>query len=70
MAAAPAKGKAPSGGKTGGKGRKIGELYTIVGEKVQRKNKFCPKCGPGFFMAAHANRIVCGKCRYTEFGKK
>lgn len=36
----------------------------------KRKNKFCPKCGAGIFMAEHKNRITCGKCGYTEFKKK
>ncbi|MBU0756820.1 MAG: 30S ribosomal protein S27ae [Nanoarchaeota archaeon] len=33
------------------------------------KNQFCPKCGPGFFMANHKNRWTCGKCNYVEFKK-
>lgn len=52
------------------KGRSVSSLYTINGEKAQRKNKFCPKCGPGYFLGTHSNRIVCGKCAYTEFVKK
>jgi len=51
-------------------GRKLGALYTISGEKAVRKNKFCPKCGAGTFMAAHSNRVVCGKCHYVEFVKR
>ena len=61
------KGAAPKARK---KGRLLSTLYTISGERMQRKNKFCPKCGPGMFMAGHAHRLVCGKCRYVEFGKK
>ena len=38
--------------------------WTAYGEK---KKRFCPKCGPGVFMAAHTNRVSCGKCGYTEF---
>jgi len=41
-----------------------------VGENLSRKNKFCPKCGPGVFLAQHQNRLACGKCGYTEFSKK
>ena len=48
---------------------KIWEKYTISGDKVERKNKFCPKCGPGFFLANHKNRATCGKCGYVEFKK-
>ena len=36
------------------------------GDKIERKNKFCPKCGPGFFMAKHKDRTTCGKCGYME----
>lgn len=39
-------------------------------EAGKRKNKFCPKCGVGFFMAKHADRETCGNCGYTEFIKK
>lgn len=44
--------------------------YEISGGKVTRKNKICPKCGSGVFMAHHADRDTCGKCGYTEFRKK
>lgn len=30
------------------------------------KNKSCPKCGPGTFLANHKDRDSCGKCGYTE----
>jgi small subunit ribosomal protein S27Ae len=42
-------------------------LYQASGEKVERKNRFCPKCGVGIFMAKHQDRLVCGTCHYTEF---
>ena len=41
--------------------------YEKSGDSVKLKNKTCPKCGPSFLMAAHKNRITCGKCNYTEF---
>lgn len=41
----------------------------MKGDKLTRKNKSCPKCGPGVFLAHHKNRISCGKCHYTEFIK-
>ncbi len=44
---------------------KIGSLYS----QGKLKNKTCPKCGTGFLMAEHSNRISCGKCGYTEFKK-
>ena len=45
---------------------KKGTLYDISSGGAKRQRKFCPKCGPGTFMAAHKNRVVCGNCRYTE----
>ncbi len=38
--------------------------------KLERKKRHCPKCGPGVFLAEHADRNSCGKCGYTEFKKK
>ena len=43
------------------------ELYEVQGDRVNRKRRFCPKCGPGVFLADHGNRYSCGKCGYTEF---
>ena len=43
--------------------------YAIQGNKFERKNKYCPKCGAGFFLAAHKDRETCGKCGYTNFRK-
>jgi len=45
-------------------------LYEADGEKMQRKRRSCPKCGPGIMMAEHSNRLNCGKCGYTEFKEK
>jgi small subunit ribosomal protein S27Ae len=45
------------------------DAYELGGDKVVRKKPVCPKCGPGVFMATHANRRSCGKCGYTEFKK-
>jgi small subunit ribosomal protein S27Ae len=45
------------------------KLYEISGNSLKRKNKFCPKCGNGFFMAAHKDRTTCGNCGFTEFKK-
>jgi len=41
--------------------------YQIAGNKLERKNKSCPKCSSGIFMAKHKDRWVCGSCSYTEF---
>ena len=43
--------------------------YTISGDNV-KKARFCPRCGPGIFLAAHKDRFSCGKCAYSEFAKK
>lgn len=51
-------------------GVRLSALYDISGPKIERKNRTCPKCGPGMFMGKHKNRVVCGKCHYTEYTKK
>jgi small subunit ribosomal protein S27Ae len=47
-------------------GSKIWKIYTAG----KTKNKSCPKCGKGVFMAGHKDRNTCGKCGYTEFLRK
>jgi len=47
------------------KTKKTSKRYELY-DKEKRKNKFCPKCGPGIFLAAHKDRLVCGKCHYME----
>ena len=44
-------------------------LYKVEGETLERLRPHCPKCGPGTFLAKHANRTSCGRCGYTEFAK-
>ncbi|MCL2317972.1 MAG: 30S ribosomal protein S27ae [Methanomassiliicoccaceae archaeon] len=46
------------------------DAYKVNNNKVERIKPTCPKCGPGIFMAAHKDRVSCGKCGYTEFKKK
>ncbi|MBI2557799.1 30S ribosomal protein S27ae [Candidatus Woesearchaeota archaeon] len=48
----------------------IWNLYQKSGDKLERKNRSCPKCGSGTFMAKHASRWACGSCKYTEFLKQ
>ena len=48
---------------------KVYETYKKDGDSL-KKAPNCPKCGPGFRLAVHDNRKSCGKCGYTEFGKK
>jgi small subunit ribosomal protein S27Ae len=64
---------APKGGKKGGKEKKAPgaarsriTLYKVSGEKLERTSRFCPKCGPGIFMANHKDRYTCGQCNYME----
>lgn len=44
---------------------KTSSLYD-TSNGLKRKNKFCPKCGAGTFLANHKDRITCGKCGYME----
>ena len=40
--------------------------YDVSSGVIKRKGKFCPKCGPGVFMATHKDRYSCGNCGYME----
>lgn len=62
-----AKGAAPA---KKGTVRGVWQLFEKKGDALVRKNKNCPKCGPGFFLANHKDRQVCGACGYSEFVKK
>lgn len=46
------------------------KMYVISEGKLQRKARFCPRCGPGIFLAESSDRFYCGKCHYTEFKTK
>lgn len=52
------------------KERKINQYYQIKEGKVERVLNACPKCGPGTYLAAHSNRLACGRCGYTEWKKQ
>lgn len=67
---AGAKGEAGKSTKAKKNGRSLSGLYEISGETIKRKNKTCPKCGPGMFMGKHKDRVVCGKCSYVEYLRK
>ena len=45
---------------------KVWKNYEVAGSSLKRKNKICPKCGEGTFMAEHKDRLTCGKCGYME----
>ena len=47
------------------KSSKKWELYEIKEGKLERKRPFCPRCGPGIFMADRGDYYYCGKCGYT-----
>lgn len=40
--------------------------YNVTGESLEKKNRPCPKCGDGVFLAKHKERLTCGKCSYME----
>lgn len=41
-------------------------MYSTSGNKLERKNKLCPKCGASSYLANHKDRLTCGKCGYVE----
>ena len=41
--------------------------YSIEDGKLVRKGVTCEYCGPGVFMAVHADRTSCGQCGHTIF---
>jgi small subunit ribosomal protein S27Ae len=48
----------------------VWKLYKVSGESVERLKKDCPRCGKGYFMAEHRDRLSCGNCGYTTFTPK
>lgn len=61
--------KTDSQGKKPHKNKPTSKKYSLYLDG-KKKNKTCPRCGPGNFLADHKNRLYCGKCHYTEFIKK
>jgi ubiquitin-small subunit ribosomal protein S27Ae len=49
---------------------KKSKFYDTSSGVVKRTGKFCPKCGPGVFLANHKDRATCGACGYTEMKTK
>ncbi|MDD5012468.1 MAG: 30S ribosomal protein S27ae [Candidatus Nanoarchaeia archaeon] len=43
--------------------------YKIEGSTIKRE-KTCPRCGPGVFLMIAKDRVYCGKCHYSEFVSK
>ena len=46
------------------------KLYKVESDSLSRLRKDCPRCGKGYFMAQHGNRLTCGHCGYTTYTKK
>lgn len=62
-----AKGPAKGGPKKAAKKGKNNKATCYdLSNGLKRKNRNCPKCGPGVFMANHPDRRTCGKCGYME----
>jgi small subunit ribosomal protein S27Ae len=57
-------------GKKPHKNKPTSKKYALYDSSGKKKNKSCPRCGPGTFLANHKNRLYCGKCHYTEFAEK
>ncbi len=47
----------------------VWKLYKLEGDKATRLRRECPRCGRGYFMAEHKNRLSCGNCGYTMYTK-
>jgi len=43
--------------------------YKIEGNTLKRE-RTCPRCGPGVFLMNSKGRLYCGKCHYSEFESK
>lgn len=43
--------------------------YKIEGDSVKRE-RACPRCGPGVFLMNSQGRLYCGRCHYSEFQSK
>lgn len=50
------------------KPKAIVKHFKVSGGSVT-KPASCPKCGEGFILAQHKDRVTCGNCHYTEFKK-
>jgi ubiquitin-small subunit ribosomal protein S27Ae len=48
----------------------VWKLYKVNGDSVERLKKECQRCGKGYFMAEHKDRLSCGNCGYTTFVSK
>jgi ubiquitin-small subunit ribosomal protein S27Ae len=44
--------------------------YTVEGDKITKKARSCPRCGPGIFLSVGSGRAYCGRCHFTEFTRE
>ena len=54
-------------GKRPHKNKLTSKKYLKYKGNVNAKANYCPRCGPGIFMAVNKGRLHCGRCHYTEF---
>ena len=47
----------------------VHKLYKVEGDQLTRLRKESPRCGRGYFMAQHKNRLTCGNCGFTTYTK-
>ena len=45
----------------------VWKLYKVEDATLTRLKKECPRCGRGYFLAEHKDRMSCGNCGYTTF---
>jgi small subunit ribosomal protein S27Ae len=45
----------------------VHKLYKVDESSLTRLRKECSRCGRGYFMAQHGNRLTCGHCGYTTY---
>jgi len=68
------KGKSVKKGKKPHKNKPTSKKYTkyTIENGSLKRERFCPRCGPGVFLSHSQGRHYCGKCHYTLFetGKK
>jgi small subunit ribosomal protein S27Ae len=48
----------------------VHKLFKVDGDNLIPLRKECPRCGKGYFMAQHVNRLTCGNCGYTTYTGK
>jgi small subunit ribosomal protein S27Ae len=47
--------------------RGVFSYYKVDEEGLKRLLPICERCGPGYFMADHADRYTCGHCGFTRY---